>query len=876
MNVGKSKEHLDITVNSGELLSNIVSCLGHFIEFVIVVDAKQQSTETSTRSDAFTIMMATQRSNKHLPAQLEEQTKKITLRNDILKWLGNNELGWSLDDCNYQGEAFVTSLGDTLWELDGHYNSLKDRGYPIPTLFEHFQGYNKPEISKHRKRTLQNLDCNKLQALSQRLFQLCGSSYLKRQDWKAVHEGVLRLADNLRKYCSYLEKKSAESKEAHANKIPRTDVDEWKIYSNSIIKPTMKARYNTLHEALLHAKPYDPIFVNEYAPSDRRRRNEYVDQFVSPCKVVRYSYTGSRFHLHFMWKANLDDSESDLMQKNDTIKETLRKQFPVYHSRSMRKEFIQHFGRFTGIKSAILREAYRQLTGDRSAANTLVEEQVDERIHQMLENEDTDLIWDLRMTNSGRTEQYTDFLTRCQEFVKAKVETAVDDRRHDALDEDGQSITHLAMALSVRDLHEQVSKECPEETAIPSVQWLRLQFWPNRASAAAHKKTGRIKIKFMVAARQFRKSHIDCYYASAIFRYEKEFCVKFRESTTFICEDDKHTIKVGEPDYPVAAVERGKKVVVGVNQTMVVGDHDFTKFSLSPSVSLDVEIPENMDGGFYDGQVYVGLKENAFQKSTALRHACERDHVLSENNKNKPIECHYHDGGPDHNVRHPRTQLSQIAYFLKRKLDLLIAVQTPPNHSWKNPAERVMSNLNLGLQGIGVMRQKTNSMEKHLKSANSLKEIRALSKKHAPLEEEVNDCIEPCRVLIGSVFSRLELKGKKFKVFNAATHEDLIQLACHLKCIDEDFDPEVLASSEKRKVTVSEKIKQFMEKHCVRGHYQFSIKKCLDNNCVCGTPRLSEEEFSQLHHLPFPVPQQDKYLHFGVRNAENEAKYSHM
>ena len=77
--------------------------------------------------------------------------------------------------------------------------------------------------------------------------------------------------------------------------------------------------------------------------------------------------------------------------------------------------------------------------------------------------------------------------------------------------------------------------------------------------------------------------------------------------------------------------------MVGVNQAMVVGDHDFTKFSLSPSVSLDVEIPKNMDGAFYDGKVYVGLKENAFQKSTALRHACEPDHVLSEDNKNKPI-----------------------------------------------------------------------------------------------------------------------------------------------------------------------------------------------------------------------------------------------
>ena len=44
----------------------------------------------------------------------------------------------------------------------------------------------------------------------------------------------------------------------------------------------------------------------------------------------------------------------------------------------------------------------------------------------------------------------------------------------------------------------------------------------------------------------------------------------------------------------------------------------------------------------------------------------------------KPIECHYHDGGPDHNVQHIRNMLSNVAYFLQRNLDLPISVQTPP------------------------------------------------------------------------------------------------------------------------------------------------------------------------------------------------------
>ena len=43
----------------------------------------------------------------------------------------------------------------------------------------------------------------------------------------------------------------------------------------------------------------------------------------------------------------------------------------------------------------------------------------------------------------------------------------------------------------------------------------------------------------------------------------------------FACIDDKHRVKVGEPNFPVAAVERGKKVIVSLNETFLVGDYDF-------------------------------------------------------------------------------------------------------------------------------------------------------------------------------------------------------------------------------------------------------------------------------------------------------------
>ena len=53
----------------------------------------------------------------------------------------------------------------------------------------------------------------------------------------------------------------------------------------------------------------------------------------------------------------------------------------------MRAEFIESLGRVTGIKSGILREAYCRITGDKAAARTLEESEVDERVADMIDME---------------------------------------------------------------------------------------------------------------------------------------------------------------------------------------------------------------------------------------------------------------------------------------------------------------------------------------------------------------------------------------------------------------------------------------------------------------------------------------------------------
>ena len=194
--------------------------------------------------------------------------------------------------------------------------------------------------------------------------------------------------------------------------------------------------------------------------------------------------------------------------------------------------------------------------------------------------------------------------------------------------------------------------------------------------------------------------------------------------------DDKHSCKVGEPSCPVTAVERGRRLIVGTNQSFQVSDHDFAKISVTPSVALDVNIPESIDGSFYNEQVYVGLKENCFEA------------LITEL------------------ATYISLQIALIVLFLKTNVDMVLA----PQHSWKDPAERIMSILNIGLQATGLMREKINNpaIEHKLKSAKNMRKIRQLANEIEGLEEGIKSSVLPVKQLLNNILWSIEIKRQNF------------------------------------------------------------------------------------------------------------------
>ena len=102
----------------------------------------------------------------------------------------------------------------------------------------------------------------------------------------------------------------------------------------------------------------------------------------------------------------------------------------------------------------------------------------------------------------------------------------------------------------------------------------------------------------------------------------------------------------------------------------------------------------------------------------------------------------YTDGGPDHRLTYVSVQLSLICLFLKLDLDFLCAGRTAPYHSWKNPVERIMSLLNLGLQCVALARDEMpEEFEMEVTKCNNLAELRGIAVKKPAVELAVKDSL---------------------------------------------------------------------------------------------------------------------------------------
>ena len=116
-----------------------------------------------------------------------------------------------------------------------------------------------------------------------------------------------------------------------------------------------------------------------------------------------------------------------------------------------------------------------------------------------------------------------------------------------------------------------------------------------------------------------------------------------------------------------------------------------------------------------------------------------------------------------------------------------------------------------------------------------------------------------------------EAKRKPFLVFVATTEEEIQSLWDNVRKIDGSLE----RTDTTKVLTKGKELQEFMQSHCKICHYIFSVKKCSDADCsICKLPQLPPDIYCNIHHLPDPIPDGDKYKDFeAVYESQTSEKH---
>lgn len=287
--------------------------------------------------------------------------------NKLIEFLVAKECAWHGSEVSSTGTSLVNALTDILWPIDGHHHVLGSQGHKIPSSFSHFNGYNRPELSKHRKRQIGNLSGSTLSMSSSHLFYCLQGSYWSRSGWKELKSDVEELAQCVSKYTDYLESSRKKSKRNHDFTTPVRELSENLTFQFLPISNEKPPLLSDLQNHLEQTPLLEYVAVDDHCPANSRAKYNFLHTLKSigvsfPTALLSYAHSNNVGNLHFMWKvASTDDSSFTECQK---VIEAVKKKIPVHHTRSMRKAMFDVFGRITSsLKPAAARHIYRVFTG---------------------------------------------------------------------------------------------------------------------------------------------------------------------------------------------------------------------------------------------------------------------------------------------------------------------------------------------------------------------------------------------------------------------------------------------------------------------------------------------------------------------------------
>ncbi|XP_055999413.1 uncharacterized protein LOC130048586 [Ostrea edulis] len=789
---------------------------------VVYYENNAKAVPEPTKRNAFDVLRDVNRVYDWLPPpKRTPSNNKDKLYNDVLqKCMDTFQVGFRRQQQDI-GSKIINTLVETLWFIDPFLDKMKERSCKIPDEL-YFCGYR--DLKKcHKKYVGVQMKEPELKASLDALAEVLMYPWWTNPRFQVFYKCVNGLYKALEKYHKFLANQQERTNQNHASPTPvRSLNDNWSLKSiEGNPGQSVPTDCKSLISKLETLDTYEAVPLDNFEPSevsDRRKWRMKIES-VLPFPVSLFSISFGNYigNSLFLWKIPCANERS--AEKELEVVTHIKDKMPVFSTRAIRKEF---FERYPNLKPYELRNMFFKLTNFEYCAENQTTAAVDERFLKfILSSDDEDLIVDLRKNNGRpcdpKLQPFWDELAKLLEEV-----STVDDRRQ-------HSTSYLPFAISIDDLREQVKARLPPGDPTPSNSWIRLNFMPSNPMAkTAANYTGRFNVKYAVQQRLLRAQHDDASFALHQFYMLKDMAVQYREFAHMQCLDDKAIVPIGEPYRPVSTGVRAhhQGLTISNSKGLLCLDHDYSIAGMVPSVCFQVSIPENSRDSFHSGTLHITLKDKVFQSSTPFRHGMETINILREFhshddvNLDKPILFRYTDGGPDHRTTFRSVQVAALLEFISLDLDLLVCVRTAPNQSYNNPAERMMSILNIALQNTALCRTAmSEGRELQAKRLTSLASIRRYAEKNPDFKTDYIDSIQEPITIISERFQKLKLKGKPAHVHSAATDGEIKDLLEIIHVLDQDYKTEDISNFEKSRM-----VHAFMKSHARFRQYSFQPK----------------------------------------------------
>ena len=222
---------------------------------------------------------------------------------------------------------------------------------------------------------------------------------------------------------------------------------------------------NKLQELELFESLYLGMFQSE---SCYKRRHWFSNlQLKCPVAMMTRQYGGNIGNINIMCNATENEVNLETLMARVVLK--ANQNFPEYHTRQMRKDFIQTYRQLVKSSKCVLHDIYQESSGDTNALLKENERLMQERIAKfILTSDDPEIIIDLEKTNGVKEHSnFNEFWDKINQLFK-EYQTPVHKRRHG-------TYHYLPFAISTRELIEQVKRQKPGITT-PSEEWVRLHF----------------------------------------------------------------------------------------------------------------------------------------------------------------------------------------------------------------------------------------------------------------------------------------------------------------------------------------------------------------------------------------------------------------